>query len=275
MTNRIPGSSGNESSSENEDKKKKQKQKVKKAVAEKLTDSLPTVCLSVRFKDKRIKLGDDRLVATGDRGYTTVLATHPAMTGRWYYEVIFEPSECNDAHIRVGWSTRRTRYDMPVGSDIFSYSMRDSDAAKIVQGSRFDYGNLSIKPGDVIGCLLTLPEAENSAIIDYEDPTWLPGLLCDPQYPPTPAILGESEIEWSVNGKRLGRAFVNIVEGAYYPAVSLFMKAKVRVNFGPSFAFPCSGFRAIAELFDPLSHMRPPRRPPTFVPRGLFASQQK
>ena len=272
MTNRIPGSSGNDSSSENEDKKKKKK--VKKG-ADKLLDSLPTVCLSVRFKDKRVKLSDDRLAAIGDRGYTTVLATHAATKGKWYYEIHVDQSESNEGHVRVGWSTRRTRYDMPVGCDIFSYAIRDSDCAKIVQGCRYDYGNVSVKPGDVIGCLLTLPDSDNQVVVDYEDPTWLPGLLCDPQYPPTPGILEGSSIEWSVNGTSFGDAFVNLVEGAYYPAVSLFMKAKFRVNFGPSFTFPRSGFRAVAELFEPESHMRPPRRPPTFMPRGLLASQQK
>jgi Set1/Ash2 histone methyltransferase complex subunit ASH2 len=283
MTASIPGQSANDSSSNEDERRKagKKKPKVKKT-NEKPTDSLPQVCLSVRFRDKRVKLSDDRFGATGDRGYTTVLATHPATRGKWYYEVTFEPTDPSavhaDSHIRLGWSTRRTRYDMPIGSDIFSYAIRDLDGAKIVQGCRFDYSKVGgFKQGDVIGCLLTLPDEGNSSVvIDYEDPTWLPGLLCDPQYPPGPGILQGSQIEWFVNGKRLGVAFIDLVEGAYYPAVSLFMKAKATMNFGPSFKHqPPAGFRAVAELFDPESHLKPPRRPPTFLPRGLLAGQQK
>jgi hypothetical protein len=125
---------------------------------------------------------------------------------------------------------------MPISCDIFSYAIKDTDGAKVVQGCRYAYAQVAVKVGDVIGCFLSLPDdCNNKVAIDYEDPVWLPGLLCDPQYPPTPEVLPGSTLEYSVNGKRYGIAFADVVEGAYYPAISLFMKAKVRVNLGPSF----------------------------------------
>lgn len=40
------------------------------------------------------------------------------------------------------------------------------------------------------------------------------------------------------NGKSQGVAFENISAGLYYPAVSLFRNATVRLNFGPEFWDP-------------------------------------
>ena len=256
---------------------KTEKERGKRKLNEKLLDNLAIACLSVCFRDKRVKLTDDRFSATGHRGYTTVLGTHAATRGKWYFEVTVVDLNNKEGHVRLGWSTRRSRYDMPIGSDIFSFAIRDECGEKVVQGCRFRYADVSVKEGDIVGCYLTLPDdGMNNVSIDYEDPTWTPGLLCDPQYPPIPSILPNSEIEWSINGQRFGKAFTNLVEGAYYPAISLFMKAKVDANFGPSFSNqPENGFRAVAELFDPHSHLKPARRPPTFLPRGYLAEQQQ
>ena len=38
-----------------------------------------------------------------------------------------------------------------------------------------------------------------------------------------------------------GLMFENVPESTYYPAVSLYMGAKVKVNFGPTFHFPPNG----------------------------------
>lgn len=40
------------------------------------------------------------------------------------------------------------------------------------------------------------------------------------------------------NGVSQGIAFTDIYEGTYYPAISLYKNASVKVNFGPSFQFP-------------------------------------
>lgn len=48
----------------------------------------------------------------------------------------------------------------------------------------------------------------------------------------------DAEICFFVNGKTCGPAFTDIRLKKYYPAVSLYMQAMVRWNFGPNFKFP-------------------------------------
>ncbi|KAF4733370.1 Set1/Ash2 histone methyltransferase complex subunit ASH2, partial [Perkinsus olseni] len=188
---------------------------------------------SLRYVDRKIHVSENRLGATGDQGYSTVLATHGASSGSWYYELTYlgEGSRHTstarmEAHIRVGWSTRMTRYDMPIGSDCFSYAMRDIDACKIVVARRIPYGRRRIFPGDTIGCHLFIRDAPKTALRADdgrpESSLWLPGLLCDPEDPPVPVISEGSAISYSLNGESLGVAFHDVVEGEYFPAVSLY-----------------------------------------------------
>lgn len=45
------------------------------------------------------------------------------------------------------------------------------------------------------------------------------------------------QIEFFLNGRTKGEAFRDVYEGAYFPAVSMFHDAVVRVNFGPKFRY--------------------------------------
>jgi Set1/Ash2 histone methyltransferase complex subunit ASH2 len=226
--------------------------------------------LSTIFKDRRLRVSEDRMTVTGDKstGYQTVLAEYSASQGDWYFEVSVEDLP-EDSHVRIGWSTRRTRFDQPLGSDCFSYAVRDIDAARVTLAKRWSYGNTTLKAGDVVGCSLRLPSSPYSP--KMEDPmTFLPNLLCDPETVGDPDLLSdESSISFSVNGKSFGVAFTNCVAGEYYPAVSIFGKAKVKFNFGPHFAFLDQGARPACEMYVPKELMRPKRRPANFIPRGL------
>jgi hypothetical protein len=76
-----------------------------------------------------------------------------------------------------------------------------------------DYGE-AYGVGDVIGCLIDLGPNESF-----------------------------SEIRFFKNGRDQGQAYGYelgslIPKGVYFPAISLFGEAKVRVNFGPSFIEP-------------------------------------
>jgi Set1/Ash2 histone methyltransferase complex subunit ASH2 len=241
-------------------------------------DSLESVCLSMRYKDKRIRiLGDDRLQAelVSPGGYASILGTHGAVQGNWYFEMTVDLSKDPVKNsIRVGWSTRRSRFDFPIGSDIFSYAMRTSDGQKIVQGMRYEYfiregSKFPVKSGDMIGCYLEIPGNSNPSQPDYEDPLWTPGLLCDVEDPPEPDILPGSRIGYSLNGEFLGWAFHDVVAGVYYPAVSLYgNKTKISANFEAVPGEGVTGYQPISGLFDPELHMKPPKRPPNFIPRG-------
>lgn len=63
-------------------------------------------------------------------------------------------------------------------------------------------------------------------------------------------IVPNSKIVFFKNGEAQGEAFVDIYQGAYYPAFSIFRNATISVNFGPNFKYPeieeehhCKGVR--------------------------------
>ena len=231
-------------------------------------------CLSSIFREKRLKLSDDRLTVTGTPGvgYQSVLAVYSATSGQWYFEVTIEELP-EGSHVRIGWSTRRTRFDQPIGSDCFSYAIRDIDCAKISIGKRWEYGNRPIRVGDVIGCYLTLPVSPVSPVHAFTDPlTVFPNLLCDPENVDEPQLLGPAaSVEWTVNGESLGEfGFTNLVQGEYYPSVSLFSKAKVRFNFGPNFQQEkVEDFSGAHQMYVEKTLMKPRKRPVNFISRGL------
>ena len=234
------------------------------------------------YKEKRLKISEDRLGVTGTAGvgYQTVLAQYFANCGNWYFQVVIEdlPEEEN-AHVRIGWSTRRTRFDQPIGSDCFSFGIRDIDCAKISLGKRFPYGDgQKLKNGDLITCFLSLPSSRISSPKNLQDPlTHLPNLLCDPEtVPDDPECLGGdtgTRLFFSVNGQIFSNAFVNLIPGDYHPAVSIFGKAKVRFAFGSSSEYTIlhdgQEFRPASQMYVPKELMKPKSRPPNFIPRGL------
>ena len=231
--------------------------------------------LSAMFKEKKLRLSEDKFSVWGTSnilGYQTILAQHSATSGKWYFEATVEELPLH-AHVRIGWSTRRTRYDQPIGSDCFSFAVRDSDFAKISLGKRFLHkkkeSHCQIKPGDTIGCFLDLP-LHVSSPKNFQDPlTHYPNLLCDPETVSDPELFAEnSSIFFSLNGQVFPIAFKNLVQGNFYPAISLFGKAKVRTNFGQSpFLFNHDDFRPATEMYVQVT--KPKKRPPNFIPRGL------
>lgn len=237
--------------------------------------------LSPVFKEKKLRLSDDKLsvLTTGaSSGYQSVLAQYSASCGKWYFEATVEELSEN-SHFRIGWSTRRTRYDQPIGSDCFSFALRDLDSAKITLGKRFAYiSPRKLIAGDTVGCYLSLPSrAVIASPRNLQDPlTHLPNLLCDPETVPDPDLCPGGAIYFSINGEAFPVAFTNLVQGEYFPAVSLFGKsARIRFNFDAPFAFPPppeernDSFRPASEMYVPKELMKPKRRPPNFIPRGL------
>lgn len=229
--------------------------------------------LSPIFKEKKLRLSDDRFSVTGAAGvgYQSVCALYSASAGKWYYECTIEELP-EGSHVRIGWSTRRTRFDQPIGCDCFSYALRDIDSSKISLGRRWEYGKRPLRPGDVVGCYITLSTFPVSPKQMGDAITFFPNLLCDPENVEEPDLLGpDAQIQWSINGESLGVAFVNLAAGEYYPSVSLFSKAKLRLNFGQSpFSYaPMDEFQPTTAMYVPPELVRPKKRPANFIPRGL------
>lgn len=146
------------------------------------------------------------------------------------------------AHVRLGWSMRTGDLQAPVGYDKWSYGIRDIGGSKIHCSKRDDnWGGEDFGPGDVIGCAISMvsdgSETSGETNVETND--------ADPQQPKA----NENHIRFFKNGlpmgefvitkgKRSGGAAFIIPDGVYYPAISLYMGATVKVNFGPHFIHP-------------------------------------
>lgn len=81
-------------------------------------------------------------------------ATHGAIEGTWMFEVRVDEVGPG-VGVRVGWSTKSSALDEPVGSHVdgYGYSLYSQEA--IHHRKKIQYGN-EVKAGDVVGCLLHL-----------------------------------------------------------------------------------------------------------------------
>ena len=223
--------------------------------------------LSLTYRERKLKLSEDRMTVSCEKffGYQTVLAEHSANAGQWCFSATIEELP-EGSHVRIGWSTRRTRFDQPIGSDCFSFAIRDTDCARVCLARRWPVSDArELKAGDVVTCFLSLPSHAASPRHD-DGLTYFPNLLCDPETAQDPDLAGpDTSISFAVNGRPLAEGFTNLVAGEYYPAVSLFGRAKVRFDF----ATDVDHFRAAKHMYVPKELMRPKRRPPNFIPRGL------
>ena len=191
----------------------------------------PSVALSSRDMATQLELLDGQMTVVGSDegggGYRMVRATHGVHDGAYFWEAQILPtttvSEEGEApHVRLGWSTRMGELQAPVGYDKHSYGYRDMAGSKVNNSIRLDHYGEAFGPGDIIGCYLRLCQADSS----------------------------KNEIRFFKNGKDQGVAYKEIPSGIFFPAVSLFKAAKVRVNFGPSFILPYDlyGANAVSEV---------------------------
>jgi len=221
------------------------------------------VTLSINDRAYQTKLAEDRLTVTGDQGYVVARSTHSVMYGKWYFEVEFL-SQPEGSHARIGWCQNYAHLQACLGYSKFSYGWRSLKGTRFHQAHGHTYFRDGYGQGDVLGCLIELPERE-----EYSNPSdkcKLPptkkdaNLLnfkghiffeekeeieqAEKQLKPLPG----SKIVFYKNGKCCGTAYENIYEGAYYPAVSIFQGATLRCNFGPNFKYPPPpGVRPISE----------------------------
>ena len=164
-------------------------------------------------------------------------------------------------HVRIGWSMRTGDLQAPVGYDKWSYGLCDIKGSKIHDSKRHDkWGGSPFGPGDVIGLAIHL-NAEQIGGINLGD-GFIPDQSSTEEEVPvktktkkTTAKRAEfaNHIRFFKNGIALGpgfvslrgtrtgcEAFTDIESGMYCPAVSSYMGARLRANFGPHFIYPVS-----------------------------------
>ena len=163
-----------------------------------------------------------------------IRATHGVHNGFYFWEAeILPPLNCTseeektECHVRLGWSTRQAPLQAPVGYDKKSFGYRDLCGSRVHDGIRDDLYGEQFGVGDIIGCCIYLDDTQ-----------------------------ANNQIRFFKNGKEQGVAYrgAEIPLGIYYPALSLYSKARVRTNFGPTFILEHDiyGANAISEL-QPLS----------------------
>eukprot|EP00172_Hildenbrandia_rubra_P002311 Plantae.Rhodophyta-Hildenbrandia_rubra.ctg30712.p1 GENE.Plantae.Rhodophyta-Hildenbrandia_rubra.ctg30712~~Plantae.Rhodophyta-Hildenbrandia_rubra.ctg30712.p1 ORF type:complete len:482 (+),score=110.59 Plantae.Rhodophyta-Hildenbrandia_rubra.ctg30712:152-1447(+) len=204
-------------------------------------------------------LTEDGLKVRGMKGYRSIRATHGAKQGNWYFEVQVMP--CNgEGNVRVGWSTRRSDVETPVGFDPSGYGIRDKTGEYYHEAKLMDYGK-PFGTGDVIGCRIALPELtqDQHRKIDIAEKKWAEHKFVIHGKPPPDNgdELGEDSIvEFAKNGQSFGIAAANLRAGVYYPTISLYKNAVAKVNFGPTFKHkPLDGAKPFCEI-------APPPQPP-------------
>lgn len=200
----------------------------------------------------QLKLSDADLVVTGEKGYCMCRATHGVYAGQWYYEVeVLDPEKVGDAgssypeaHTRLGWAQRYGNLQGPTGVDKFSYSWRDADPRAFHQSRGKDYGE-KYGPGDVIGMHISLPnvpvqlqERPKGVLVVYKNSTYYEETQADKVDTSAMKPIPGSSITAYKNGVNQGVMFNDIYSGTYFPSVSMYMGAKVRLNFGPDFKHP-------------------------------------
>lgn len=207
----------------------------------------PQVMLSLHDRAPQLKVSDDRLSVTGEKGYSMIRATHGVKYGSWYYEVTIADMPSETA-VRMGWSQSLGNLQAPCGYDKFSYSWR-SKKGTVFNQSRGKHYSSGYEEKDVLGFYVSLPPLES------------PAKLTPPQYKDNPLVKFKSHLYYEEkdnvanaekklkvlkgskmimykNGESQNMAFADIFGGTYYPAISLYKNATVTVNFGPNFKFP-------------------------------------
>ncbi|KAL5477079.1 hypothetical protein EMCRGX_G023821 [Ephydatia muelleri] len=219
------------------------------------------VLLALHDRAPQLKIHENRLSVTGDKGYCMVRATHGVSAGTWYYEVhIDDLITVPDATVRLGWAQPLGNLQAPCGYDKLSYSWRSKFGTIFHQsrGKHYSDGG-GYGTGDTVGFLIKLPQSnerryppthKDEALIRFKNFFYFEE-KDDPvdEYEKALKPASGSKIIFYKNGVSQGVAFNDLGSGTYYPALSFYKAGTVTVNFGPEFKHPPTDieFRPMSE----------------------------
>lgn len=205
-----------------------------------------TVLLALHDRAPQLRVSEDRLSVTGEKGYCMVRATHSVSKGTWYYEVTVDDMKDGSAS-RLGWCQEYANLQAPLGYDKFGYAWRSRKGTRFHE-SRGKHYSEGYGEGDTLGFLIHLPHDPKKSYVPatykdkplvkfkshlyYEEKDRVSEFLKNLK------VLPQSKITFFKNGVCQGEAFVDVYGGAYFPAVSLHKNATVTINFGPNFKYP-------------------------------------
>ncbi|XP_035824098.1 set1/Ash2 histone methyltransferase complex subunit ASH2 isoform X2 [Aplysia californica] len=209
------------------------------------------VLLALHDRAPQLKVSDDRLTVTGEKGYSMIRASHGVNYGNWYFEVRVDEM-VNEAATRLGWSLSLGNLQAPCGYDKFSYSWRSRKGTAFHQSKGHHYHDGGYGQGDVLGLYISLPKPDDATmllpqtfkdrpLVKFKSHLYFEDKdnVSDTEKALRPAP--NSKMMMYKNGKCVGVAFSDLFEGTYYPAISLYKNAMVTANFGPKFRYPPKG----------------------------------
>ncbi|KAF3848558.1 hypothetical protein F7725_015055 [Dissostichus mawsoni] len=202
-----------------------------------------------------LKISDDRLTVTGEKGYSMVRASHGVRRGSWFFEVTVD--ECLQRRPRGSGGPNPSA---PLGYDKFSYSWRSKKGTRFHQsiGKSFSSG---FGQGDTLGFFIELPDGtetakalpdtyKDKALIKFKSYLYFEEKDYVDKAEKSLKSMSPSKMVFFKNGVSQGVAFENLFEGMYFPAISLYKSCTVSVNFGPNFKHPPKDLK-----YQPMSDM--------------------
>ncbi|XP_064392720.1 set1/Ash2 histone methyltransferase complex subunit ASH2-like [Halichondria panicea] len=208
------------------------------------------VLLALHDRAPQLKIAENRLTVTGDKGYCMVRATHGVSAGTWFYEVhIDDLDSVPDSAVRLGWSQGLGNLQAPCGYDKLSYSWRSKYGTRFHQSKGKHYSD-AFTTGDTLGFLIHLPrkgytgqqlpsDHKDKALIKFKNFFYFEEKddLVE-EFEKGLKTLPGSYITFYKNGEPQGTAWSDLFAGVYYPALSLYKGVTVTANFGPDFKCP-------------------------------------
>uniref|UniRef100_A0A4W5MGY7 Set1/Ash2 histone methyltransferase complex subunit ASH2 n=1 Tax=Hucho hucho TaxID=62062 RepID=A0A4W5MGY7_9TELE len=217
------------------------------------------VLLALHDRAPQLKISDDRLTVTGEKGYSMVRASHGVRKGSWYFEVSIDEMP-PDTAARLGWSQPLGNLQAPLGYDKFSYSWRSKKGTRFHQSVGKHYSS-GYGQGDTLGFFIELPDGtetakalpdtyKDKALIKFKSYLYFEEKDYVDKAEKSLKTVTPSRMLFYKNGVNLGLAYENLFEGLYFPAISLYRGCTVSVNFGPLFKYPPKDIK-----YQPMSDM--------------------
>ncbi|XP_068430878.1 set1/Ash2 histone methyltransferase complex subunit ASH2 isoform X1 [Clinocottus analis] len=217
------------------------------------------VLLALHDRAPQLKISDDRLTVTGEKGYSMVRASHGIRKGSWFFEVTVEEMP-PDTAARLGWSQPLGNLQAPLGYDKFSYSWRSKKGTRFHQSIGKHYSS-GYGPGDTLGFFIELPDGtetakalpdtyKDKALIKFKSYLYFEEKDYVDKAEKSLKSMSSSRMIFFKNGVSQGVAYENLFEGMYFPAISLYKSCTVSVNFGPHFRHPPKDLK-----YQPISEM--------------------
>ena len=204
------------------------------------------VFLSMHDRAPQLKLADNRLTVSGEKGYCLIKGSHSAYKGCYYYEVEVV-SMPNNSACRIGWCQEFANNQAPLGYDSFGYSYRSRKGTRFHKSVGKSYGQ-GFTSGDTVGVMIELPGNQlvlpecykERPLIKFKNFLYYETKRNAKEQESKMKTLDGSKVTFFKNGQCQSTAFENIFRGHYFPAASLYKNCSITFNFGPTFKYPPS-----------------------------------